>query len=139
MRRYKPDKPTRRYDLGFLPESWKMPEIASDQVIGAAKHRHILEHLVIGVAGNFKGTCRSHRIAVAPDELQQLPAQTLTDFELRAGQHPSGPARLTTGRLTVGKLKASDVLPSHSTLCAWSVRFAFEMALSVGRWNPRVE
>ena len=89
MGRSKADKLPRGYDLGFLPESWKMPEIASDQVIGAAEHRHILEHLVIGVAGNFKATCRSHRIAVAPDELQQLQAQTLTDFELRAGQRPS--------------------------------------------------
>ncbi len=26
-----------------------------------------------------------------------------------------------------------------ATLCAWSVRFAFEMALSVGRWNPKVD
>ncbi len=47
--------------------------------------------------------------------------------------------RGANARLTVGKLKASDVLPSHSTLCAWSVRFAFEMALSVGRWNPEVD
>jgi len=53
------------------------------------------------------------------------------------GEKSTAPAELS--RLTVGKLKASDVLPSHSTLCAWSVRFAFEMALSVGRWNPEAD
>ena len=36
MERHKPDKLTRHYDLGFLPESRKMATIASDQVTGSA-------------------------------------------------------------------------------------------------------
>src|SRR5271167_4578552 len=39
----------------------------------------------------------------------------------RSAQHA-----LLSSRLTVGKLKASDVLPSQSTLCASSVRFALK-------------
>jgi hypothetical protein len=72
-----------------------MPKIASDQVIGAGNIGTFQEHIVIG-AGNFKAACRSHRIAVVLDELQQLPAQTLTDFELRRENGPA-PKNETTG------------------------------------------
>jgi hypothetical protein len=33
MRRGKANKLTRRYDLGFLPESWKMLLISRDQIV----------------------------------------------------------------------------------------------------------
>jgi len=60
VRRHKADKFTRRYDLGFLPESRKMPKIARDQVIGAGRIGTFQEPIVIWIARHFK-TPRRYR------------------------------------------------------------------------------
>ena len=82
MQCHKPDKLARGYDLGFLPESRKMPKIAGDQVIRAGNIGTFQEPITIGVACHFEAAGRSDGIAMIFDELQQLSPKTLADFEL---------------------------------------------------------
>ena len=79
VRRHKPDKLTRRYDLGFLPESRKMPQIARDQVVGAGRIGTFQEPIVIGIARHFKTPRRYDQVTSVFDELEQLPPQTPAD------------------------------------------------------------
>lgn len=57
-------------DLGFLPESRKMPQIARDQVVRSGSISAFQEHIVVGVAGHFKAARRRHGVAMVLDELQ---------------------------------------------------------------------
>jgi hypothetical protein len=72
MRSRKSDKFPRRYDLGFLPESWKVPLIARDQVVGAGSVGAFQEDIVVGIARDFKTPRRYDGVTVVPDELEQL-------------------------------------------------------------------
>jgi hypothetical protein len=83
MRRGKANKVPCRYDLGFLPESWKMLLVAGNQVVRTRGIGAFEEHIVIGIAGDFKAASRRHDMAVIPDELQQLLASTFADSQLR--------------------------------------------------------
>jgi hypothetical protein len=82
MRSRKSDKFASRYDLGFLPESWKVPLLARDQVVGAGSVGAFQEDIVVGIARDFK-TPRSYGVTVVPDELEQLLPGALADEELR--------------------------------------------------------
>jgi len=79
MWRHKPDKLTRRYCLGFLPESQKMPQIACDQIVGSGRIGAFQEPIVIGIAGHFKTPRRYDQVTQVFDELKKLPAEALAD------------------------------------------------------------
>jgi hypothetical protein len=83
MRSRKSDKFARRYDLGFLPESWKVPLIARDQVVGAGSVGAFQEDIVVGIARDFKTPRSYDGVTVVPDELEQLLPEALADAELR--------------------------------------------------------
>jgi hypothetical protein len=87
VRRHKHDKLTRRYDLGFLPESRKMPQIARNHVVGAGSIGAFQEPIVVAIARHFKTPGRYDQVTSVSDELEQLPAQAFADFELRAGKY----------------------------------------------------
>jgi hypothetical protein len=57
--RYTPNEFAGRYDLGFLPESRKMPQIARHQVVGTGCIGTFQEPVVVGIACDFK-TARRH-------------------------------------------------------------------------------
>ncbi len=67
--------------------SRKMPQIARNQVIGAGRIGTFQEPIVIGIARHFKTPRRYDQVTSVSDELEQLPAQTLADFEFRAGEN----------------------------------------------------
>lgn len=79
-----PNEFARRYDLGFLPESRKLTQIARHEIVGT------------GHIGTFPGIdCRRDRLLLpdaekarpdsfVTDELQQLEPQALADFEFGA-------------------------------------------------------
>jgi len=86
VRRHKPDKLTRRYDLVFLPESRKMPQVARDEVIGAGRIGTFQEPIVIGIARHFKTPGRYDQVTSVFDELEKLLPESLADFEFRGGK-----------------------------------------------------
>jgi hypothetical protein len=64
MRRGKTNKLTRRYDPGFLPESWEMLLIARHQIVRFGSIGTHQEYIVIGVICHFKLLSRSYGVAV---------------------------------------------------------------------------
>src|SRR5260370_37135723 len=82
MRRSQADKLPCRYDLGFLPESRRMPLIAGNQVVRARRIGAFEKHIVIRVSADFKAARRADNITVVPDELQQLLANPFADSQL---------------------------------------------------------
>lgn len=67
----KPDELPRRYDLGFLPESRKMSQIARHQIVGARGIGTLQEPNVIGITCYCKTPGRYNQLTSVTDELQQ--------------------------------------------------------------------
>jgi hypothetical protein len=85
VRRHKPDKLTRRYYLGFLPESRKMPQIARNEVVGTRRIGTFQEPIVIGIARHFKTSRRYDQSTGLAGDLSPfyLPlAAAVSDFGL---------------------------------------------------------
>src|SRR5580700_3057046 len=87
MRGGKANKFPRRYDLGFLPESWEMPLIASNQVVRACGIGAFEKHIVIRVGADFKASGGRHDMAVVLDELEQLQTNPFADSQLRTREY----------------------------------------------------
>src|SRR5215469_1405386 len=99
---YKPNEFARRNDLGSLPESRKMPQIARYQIIGTCRISKFQEPIVVGIACHFKTPRGYDQITSVADELQQLAPKALADFQLRAGKD-IGTHRGWAGRRKAGR------------------------------------
>ena len=70
MRRNDTDKLARRYNLGLLPETWKVPLVAGYQVIGTSSIGAFQKNIVGGVSRDVERAGRCDAIRVFFDELQ---------------------------------------------------------------------
>src|ERR1017187_10027251 len=87
MRSRKANKFPCRYDLGFLPESRKMPLIDGNQVVRMCGIGALEKPIVIRVARDFKASRRGDNITVVPDELQQLLANPFANTQFLTREH----------------------------------------------------
>ena len=62
---YKPNEFAGRYDLGFLPESRKMPQIARHQIVGSGRIGTFQEPIVVGIALPLEDAGKVHVVAAA--------------------------------------------------------------------------
>ena len=87
VRRHDADELAGHDPLSSPPESRKMSLVPRHQVIGASGIDAFQEYVVVRVRRHLEPLRRSHAITAALDELEELLAQGLANFEIRAGEH----------------------------------------------------
>ena len=94
-----------------------MPDVAGDEVIGSGSLGALEELVVVRIGSSPYDPSWCNDVALAPDQLEQLLAKPLADFEFRAGQNQLvfREDSLRTGYILAGFVMAS---------------------ISVVRWSP---
>lgn len=77
--------------LRILPELWKMPCVAGDQVVGAGGVGAFEEAVVVAIRRNVERTRRVNQLRAVPYELEELLPKAEADFQFRGwGARPVG-------------------------------------------------